>query len=43
MLQPNEMIIALTPLKIEEGIGLRPQIIDSKYWRGHGVRIQNIG
>ena len=25
------------------GIGQRPQIIDSKYWRGHGVRIQNIG
>jgi hypothetical protein len=25
------------------GIGKRPQIIDSKYWRGHGVRIQNIG
>ena len=25
------------------GIGQRPQIIDSKYWRGHGIRIQNIG
>jgi hypothetical protein len=43
MLQPNEMIIALTPLKIEEGTGVRPQIIDSKYWRGHGVRIQCVG
>ena len=25
------------------GIGQRPQIIDSKYWRGHGVRIQCVG
>ena len=24
------------------GIGKWPQIIDSKYWRGHGIRIQNI-
>jgi len=24
------------------GIGQQPQIIDSKYWRGHGIRIQNI-
>ena len=25
------------------GIGQRPQIIDSKYWRGHGIRIQCVG
>ena len=25
------------------GTGTSPQIIDSKYWRGHGIRIQNIG
>ena len=25
------------------GIGQRPQIIDSKYWRGHGIRVQCVG
>ena len=25
------------------GIGQRPQIIDSKYWRGHGIIVQGVG
>jgi len=46
--RPNTDPVAFSyPFCVSEkdllGIGQRPQIIDSKYWRGHGIRIQNIG
>ena len=46
--RPNAETVAFSyPFCIADkdllGIGQQPQIIDSKYWRGHGFRIQGVG